>query len=272
LLHAAAAVRNRRDKQDERSQQNWFIPSDPLAKKAFGHIGRKLGPNRASVERYTQIAMPLRSAPPHDDDLIVVPCRNNDGGSQDDLIHLVMGTRGFVYVTSEELDHEDLNLQALDDAYRQVGRRRYRRLWLAYSRVRREVVGAAIAYRGPLEFDFYQLSNRCDIVVHPMLSEQTTASVARLLMASAASVYDDFHAATIPVITDERTGAILAAHQGQWIRDVGLAIVLDTAYEDWYRHLSERFSHNSKNRRQGDRAFEYAHVHSIRAGFATVAA
>jgi hypothetical protein len=190
--------------------------------------------------------MPAKSAPPHDDDLVVLPCRNNDGGRQDDLVHLVIGTRGFVYVKSEELDDEDLNLQAQDDASRLAGRRRYRRIWVAYSRVRREAVGAAIAYRGPLEFGGDSLANRCDIVVHPMLSQQTTASVARLLLAAAASVYEDFHSDTIPVITDERTGKVLVGCGGQWIRELGQAIILDTAYEDWYRHL-ERFSSRRKD-------------------------
>ncbi len=128
LLHAAAAVRNRGERGDDKSQQSWFLPSDWVARKAFGYLGRKLGPNRASVEEYSHIAMPIKGTPPHDDDLLVLPCQNNDGGRQDDLIHLVTGTRGFVNVVSEELDHEDMKLQALDDAYRQVGQRRYRRI------------------------------------------------------------------------------------------------------------------------------------------------
>lgn len=272
-LQASAAVRDRMGRQNDRSQQIAFLPRDRLAKKVFGHIGRKLRPNRASVEHYSHIAMPAKSMPPHDDDLVVLPCRKNDGGRQDDLIHLVAGTRGFVYVTSEELDHEDLNLQALDDAYRQAGRRRYRRIWLVYSRVRREVVGAAIAYRGPLEFDTSWLANRCDIVVHPMLSKQTTVSVVQHLTASAASVYKDFH--SIPVITDERTGTLLATCRGQWIRELGQAIILDTAYEDWCRHL-ERLNESVVRRRKkqdyGSRFIEYRQVEASQAGLATVVA
>jgi hypothetical protein len=268
LLHSAASVRNRSGRQYDRSQQSWFLPSDRGAKKAFSYLERKLGPNRASVEHYSHIAMPIKGTPPHDDDLLVVPCQNNDGGRQDDLVHLVTGTRGFVYVTSEELDHEDVNLEALDDAYRRADRRRYRRIWLAYSRTRREVVGAAIAYRGPLELDFSGLTNRCDIVIHPMLSLQTTASVARLLIAAVASVYKDFHSESIPVLTDERTGTVLATYGGQWLREVGLAIILDSAYEDWYHHLSR----SRKKRRQSRRPFEYRMTQAIQADLVTAAA
>jgi hypothetical protein len=210
--------------------------------------------NRASVESYAQIAMPTTRCLSLDDDLVVLPCRNNDGGRQDDLIHLVAGTRGFVYVISEELDQEDLNLQALDDDYRQVGRRRYRQIWLVYSRLRREMVGAAIAYRGPQELEFGWLANRLDIVVHPMLPQQTTASVSRLLVASAAPLYKDFYSETIPLTTDDRTGRLLVACGGRWIREIGQAIILDTAYEDLYRYierLNECVTRTRKNRSHG---------------------
>jgi hypothetical protein len=251
LKHTAAAFCDRGDRQINRSQQFWFLPTDRLARKVYGHIGRKLGMNRASVDSYAQIAMPMTPCLSHDDDLLALPCRNNDGGRQDDLIHLVAGTRGFVYVISEELDQEDLNLQALDDAYRQVGRRRYRQIWLVYSRVRREMVGAAIAYRGPQELEFGWLANRLDIVVHPMLSRQTTASVIQFLVTSAAPLYKNFYSETIPITTDERTGTVLVACGGRWIREMGQAIILDTAYEDWYRYierLNECVTRTRKNR------------------------
>lgn len=274
LLHAAALVRSRRNRQDDRSQQSWFLVKDPLAKKVFGHIARKLGPNRASVGHYSHISMPIKGVPSHDDDLVVIPCRNNDGGWQDDLLHLVTGTRGFVYAVSEELDQQDLNLQALDESCRKVGQRRYRRIWLAYSRLRREVVGAAVAYRGSSEFDFISLANRCDVIVHPMLSQQTTASVTRLLMAAAASVYEGFSSETIPVITDERTGKVLVGCGGRFIRERGLAIILETAYEDWHRHvesLYERETRFRKNRYDGE-AVEYRSAGAPRPDLVTVAA
>ncbi len=68
-----------------------------------------------------------------------------------------------------------------------------------------------------------------------------------------ASVYKDFHSESIPVLTDKRTGTVLVTYGGQWLRDLGLAIILDSSYEDWYghiEHLDERFSRRRKNRRQ----------------------
>jgi hypothetical protein len=254
VLLSAAKVR-RKHREADRSQQHWFQRNNEFANELFGSIMPALGPGKAVVNDFDYITMPRRLSPSHDDDIFVVPCRDNEYGRQDDLYHLAMGTRGMVYAESEELDHEDLCLDSLDDEYRKVGLRRYRRIWLAYSRARKEAVGAAIAYRGPLGLSFSFLENRCDLILHPMLSAQIESTVALTLLSAIAPVYEDFALGVIPVVTEDDTASRLVEMGGEWIRRYAQAVFLSSGYDGWYRHV-ERFHERiaRADKRYGDGA------------------
>jgi len=232
-LLSAAAVRH------QNSQQNWFQPANCFANDVFASIVPNLGVGRASVDDFGYVAVSPGVLPPHHDDLVVVGCQDNRGGHQDDLFHLAFGTRGLAYAKSEELDHEDLNLDGLDATYRRVRLRRYRKIWLAYTKMRDEVVGAVIAYSGPLGFNFSFLENRCDLIIHPMLSRQMEIAVSLYLVAMAAYVYEDFPPGIIPVVSGERTAKLLAEAGGKRIHRYSQAVFLSSAYENWCRHVQE---------------------------------
>ena len=164
---------------------------------------------------------------------------------------------------AEELEHDDINLEALDETYRLVGLRRYRSIWMAYafsSRGGARPVGAVMAYRGPLGLDFRFLENRCELLIHPTMSTSSAAAVAGALLRAAAPAYDELDLDRVPVIVDERTAAVLVEMGGEWKESCELAIILRSGYPDWCRHLREAHSHLLSNR-EGERRRS---VHRVR--------
>jgi hypothetical protein len=231
LATQAAQIHNGVD----HSQHCWYQPANRYPTRLFGSVERSLGPELSSVRCYEYVALPLRRCPRRADGVHVEPWTDPAG-----VFELACEMRGQVYAQAEELDHEDLELETVDALYRLVGLRRFRRVWLAWLPAGDRPAGAAIAYRGPLGFNFSLLENRCDLLVQPQLSREQSGGVAAALCAAAASAYGDFAPAFLPVVTDERTAALLADHSATPIRRYAQSIWLAGGFQAFYGHL-ERF-------------------------------
>jgi len=121
--------------------------------------------------------------------------------------------------------------------YRSVGLRRTRSVWLACKGSRREPVGAAIAYRGPLGVNFSYLENRCDLLLHPTLpASEVPDSVASLLNAWSAA-YDDFELDDIPLIADEMAAEALLGFGAAFLRHYCQGIWLKAGHLSFYRQV-----------------------------------
>lgn len=119
--------------------------------------------------------------------------------ANDELIHLANRVRGNVYVAAEELAGDDRELGAVEWPYRTVGLRRFRRVWVCYDAAG-HALGAALAYRGPLGFNFSFLENRCDLLIDPDVPDMGVAQIATWLLGAAATAYMDSEPDFIPVV------------------------------------------------------------------------
>src|SRR5690606_38412782 len=124
-----------------------------------------IGDASASVGRYVYLRA-SRAWGATDPKLRAIRVRPSDAEA---LLHLAVAARGRVYAVSEELQHDDLDLEAVDALYRLVGLRRYRKAFVVCQSGSDEPIAAAIAYRGPLGLNFSFLENRCDVLVRPGL-------------------------------------------------------------------------------------------------------
>ncbi len=220
-----------------RAGQSWFRRSNQYAGHLLGAVGAPVGPQHSSASEVDYLAVPVGVRPATTGVVAVVPWT----GRQSGLFELAVRTRGRVYAVAEELDHEDLLLDEVDQLYRTVGLRRYRLVWLAMLDGYYGPVGAAIAYRGPLGSDFSFLENRCDLLVEPTLTDEQTYAVTQALVAAAATAYEDFAPQTMPLVADDRaTPAVLSLGaeparrymQGMWLRP---------GFVSWYRHLERLY-------------------------------
>jgi hypothetical protein len=146
--------------------------------------------------------------------------------------------RGPVFLRGEELDNDDVGLDALDQLYIRAGLRRFRRVFLSRRRSTGELVGVALAYRGPLGLNFSFLENRCDLIVHRGLTDIELGQVGCALLCRAAPVYADFEPRILPVVTDVDTGTALV-HVGaaEFVREYAQSVWLPKGYLGWYRHV-----------------------------------
>lgn len=234
LATCACRMRNSLDT----SHQNWFQRTNRFANKVFGSISNTLGSDEGWVGDHSYIGVPLEGRPAVHGGVSVRMCETHD---REAIQQLAIDSRSAVFAASEELDDDDLCLDAVDELYRKVGLRRYRRVLVAEVRGHSSVAGFALVYRGPLGFSFSFLENRCDLIVSATLSETERHSVLRSLLAAAAGHYVDFPPQYIPVTIDKRHAPDLLRIGGTHIRDYAQSIWLRDGFEPWYRHVERLY-------------------------------
>jgi hypothetical protein len=227
--------------------QNWFSPSNRYAALAFGTLERAIGPDRSLVApgHYAMVPLPLaRALPAHRGPAGTVA--ELDGGACPELARLARRCRGEVYTRAEGLDRDDLRLTDVDRLYRLVGLRRHRRVWVRYDAAG-TVQAAAVAYRGPLGFNFSFLENRCDLLIAPGLEAAEARAATDALLAAARHAYEDFEPAAVPLTTADPADHLLAAG-AEPVRPYTRALWLAEAYPDFYRHIDELYARRLRGR------------------------
>jgi hypothetical protein len=204
LAAAAATIR----KGCDLSAQNWFRPENRFPARVFG--------SRIRVVPYN---------PSH----------------KQALLEIASAARGSIYVVAEELE-QDVELNAVDELYRGVGLRRTRHVWLAYRANKEEPIGAAIAYRGPLGLNFSYLENRCDLLLHPTLTESEVSAAASSLLTASSAAYEDFELDEIPVIAEEMVTHVLFKLGAEFLRHYCQGIWLKDGHPRFYRHVDGFYS------------------------------
>jgi hypothetical protein len=225
-------------KGSDESAQNWYRPENRFPARVFGSMIQTIGGSLSSTQRHAYFALPRKLSLPSDSGCRLVPYDPSRNG---DLCALASLTRGHVYVAAEELTG-DVTFKALDGLYRRVGLRRTRHVWLAYREGKEEVIGAVIAYRGPLGLNFSFLENRCDLLIPSHLSEAETQSAATALLGAATSAYEDFELENIPVIAAESSIPVLGKLGAQFLRHYCQCIWLKDGSARFYRHVDSFYS------------------------------
>ncbi|MBI3249569.1 MAG: hypothetical protein HYZ50_23960 [Deltaproteobacteria bacterium] len=243
VLLAAQAVRIH-DGFDS-SHQGWFTVTNRFPRQVFGSIQHSLGDTHASVKTHHYLAVPMNVCREEVAEVRIVPCRQ---GRAQDLVEVALSARDAVYVASEQLLEDDLELHAVDDLYRRVGLRRTRRVWLAYLGLSDQPAGAVLAYRGPLGLNLSFLENRCDLLIRPGLSETEVALVTRALIHAAATAYPDFRPGFIPVVADDCSVFTLQQAGAHYLRSYGQSIWLRPGYVAMYRHMENFYKRVEKRK------------------------
>jgi hypothetical protein len=225
-------------KGSEESAQNWFRPENRFPARVFGSMTQAIGESLSSVHKLAYLALSRAASLPVDENIVVVPYGPT---YKADLCSLAARTRGHVYVAAEELTG-DVPFNALDIRYRQVGLKRSRHVWLAYRNDGRELLGAAVAYRGPLGLNFSFLENRCDLLLLPSLSETEMESASIALLQGAMKAYENFELEDIPLIASESNVPALLKVGGQFVRHYCQCIWLKDGYPRSYRHVDSFYS------------------------------
>lgn len=222
----------------DESYQNWFRPENRFPSRVFGSMVQTIGTSLSSVQQHMYFALSRKLPLPTVAGIRVVPY---DPSHKEALCEVARASRGQIYVAAEELAY-DVELKAVDELYRNVGLRRKRQVWLAYPQGKNEPIGAAIAYRGPLGVNFSFLENRCDLLLHPKLTESQASDVVTTLLRASFAAYEDFELDTIPVIADPIASVILIQLGAEYLRDYCQGIWLKDGNLRFYRHIDAFYS------------------------------
>ena len=217
----------------DRAHQSWFRPANRFPNRVFGSIETGVGTENAAVIPQALLAIPTAKAAGLASALRISRQRER---WQADLYGLAVAARGRVYADAEELDHDDLELDAVDQLYGHVGLRRYRHVWLAWERNR--LLGAAIAWRGPLGFNFSFLENRCDLLLDPGLEAVKAEAVVRALLRAASETYADLPLGAIPVVARCDDVHDVVAAGAEPVRNYTQSIWLQPGFEAMYAHMA----------------------------------
>jgi hypothetical protein len=234
LAAAAATIRKGRDL----SAQNWFRPENRFPARVFGSMVQTIGESLSSVQRHSYFALPRTLLLPTEKRIRVVPYNPSHKQA---LLEIASAARGSIYVVAEELE-QDVELNTVDELYRGVGLRRTRHVWLAYRANKEEPIGAAIAYRGPLGLNFSYLENRCDLLLHPTLTESEVSAAASSLLTASSAAYEDFELDEIPVIAEEMATHVLFKLGAEFLRHYCQGIWLKDGHPRFYRHVDGFYS------------------------------
>ncbi|MFJ7954872.1 hypothetical protein ACIQ62_01085 [Streptomyces sp. NPDC096319] len=250
VMLAAQAVRT--GEWRDVAQQNWFSPTNRFASLAFGGMTDGIGPERSLTVpgEYVRVPRALAERLGHGGDRNR-PVVELDGGACPELAELARACRGEVFVRAEGLDRDDLLLGDVDRLYALVGLRRYRRIWVQYDTTGR-IRAAALAYRGPLGFNFSFLENRCDVLVSPELDEQEAQRARDALVAAASAAYEDFEPGGVPVAGETPMDRLVRAG-AEPVRPYTRVLWLAEAYPDVYRHIDRLYASRLRGRGQPPR-------------------
>ena len=219
--------------------QSWFQPKKSMPRRVFGTVVASVGEEYSATHHWHTFRITSPPATQDDRSIVVSPL---DSDRADCMRDLVTGRFGPVYVASEELDRTDLELAATDEIYRQVGLRRYRRIFAARDRATDRLLGVAIAWRGPLGFNFSFLENRCDLITAPDISSERRAAVASALLSATLPVYNDFEPGGMYLITGSIEAAVLEGPGIRPIREYACTTWGEPeGYARWYDHVRRTY-------------------------------
>jgi len=237
--HVLLSCQSREIQQSEsNAYQNWFQPSNRSARALHGTIETNVGVEFASVRSYDYFSLPQKCTPGEIKCGINIRLCGRD--EQSVLCSLAEQERGSVYVKAEELDHPDFELHAVDELYKSVGLRRYRRIWLAWLPGASTPCAAAIAYCGPLGFNFSFLENRIDLIFAPVWNDEKL-QVSRCLLSAASEVYCGHPPRHLLVTTVDTHREVMERLGGTLPRTYCQSICLRPGFPDWYQHVEKTY-------------------------------
>jgi hypothetical protein len=218
---------------------NWFRPENRFPARVFGSSPQALGAGLAAGRPMVLLALPRSTARAIAADLPVHRCAPAQAPVLDALARDLCGP---VQATADGWRTGDLDLDALDARYQEVGLRRYRRSFLALDRGESHPTGFAVAYRGPLGLNFSFLENRLELHLDPTLDDASRLSTARSLVAAAVSEYDDFELPSLVLATDPVTsGALELAGAAPMVR-YSQVTWLWPGFARWFDHVESFYA------------------------------
>jgi hypothetical protein len=221
------------------SGQYWYRPDNAYPATVINYLAKRIDPSYLNIISYHYLeVIPTEKKA---DGIQIKQCTNNE---QYGIFSFVKKIRGHLYAVGEELNNDDIELEALDAIYQQSGLRRRRYIWMAYDDS--QPLGAVIANRGPFGINLSFIENKCDILLAPNLDEAKSHQIIQALLYHAKTAYFnnklpeiEYPINYIPVTADKNIGNLLMKSGAKEIRKYNQAIWLSEGFEKLAKQFEE---------------------------------
>jgi len=222
-----------------RSFHNFYSSTNPYAEQKFGDVTRSLDQNYATV--YSMNYYKVKSKPKKikNPSFIVEQITNQ---STLDIVPFLKNIQGQVYVSAEELDQPDIELEDVDKIYRQYGLSRKRHFWITRDKINGAITGVIIINRAPFGFNFSLLENRSDLLISNEVTIKEKQEICCLLIAKAWEAFftPDFPLAYpinyIQIMVNDNLKTIIKSTtlKTEFIKKYERSIWLYEAFPNWF--------------------------------------
>ena len=240
------------DDPEDYSHQNFFQRKKRFANRVFGTIDKSLKSDACLIRDYSYLAFPKAKissleAHPMSDELC-----------ETDIVELqafIESQRSSVFTNAEQINAESITLNNLNERYQSAGLFRYRKICVFHQDD--QILGCALAYRGPLGLNFSLLENRCELIIKKNLSKNCAFIVANALLKQAAHYYKSFEPDCLYILTNIQNQALLEQLGSRFLRLYTQGIWTHSGYQNWYDHVEQIYepvmrAYNRRNDRQGN--------------------
>lgn len=234
MLGSQFKAEHQHEADDVRASQNWFRPNNRYAYRVFASMFEKLGREKAALNLFQFLQLPLRFIP----ETGMYPYEVEEvKGIDDELIGCMTDRFGEAFVQAEELNEADICLEKIGADFRKYGLNRSRKVLKIKGKSGR-LLAAMIMNRAPLGINFSYLENRAYYVMAENLRNEERLEVLRFMNKQAKPYYRDISLKAIPIVTDKKTSDALQKLDARWLREYLQSIWLREGFSQWYEHIA----------------------------------
>ncbi len=217
------------------SYQIYYRPQNKYSSRMFGGVSIKMGKELSETIPCNYFEVPFLQYA-RTKDIQVVEINN---GNDADVINFLAMEKGRLYIKAQELDSDDINLNALNERFIQAGLKRTRKIFAARLCSDNSICGLIIINQSSLGLNFSFFENSSELILSKQVCPGFLLQAAQALLYKASQLHVSSPLKFLPVLSDPLHTSIIEKLQGKLTRNYNLFMMLRGGYEGWYAYIDE---------------------------------
>ena len=233
------------------AMEAYYRPSNPYPARVFNKLINIIGNDYIFNEELSYLEVkPEILDQKLESNYQLIQCKN---GKNSDLQQFIEKNKGSVYIKCEGIDTEDIELNQVDETYKEYNLRRRRYIWAALKD--KTIIGAVLVYRGPFGLNLRFFENRCDLILDSDLNETEISLVSIELLKKASTAYFNsdievkYPQNFIPVLASERCANKLIEKGAGFITKYNHIIIMKEGYLLRAEYLNNLFNKHTNEKK-----------------------
>lgn len=217
------------------SYQIYYRPQNKYSSRVFDPLPFKAGKNLCEIIPYNYFEVPF----------LKIDCKDNievveiTNGDNPEFINFLAEQRGAVFIKSQELESDDINLEELNAKFKKNGLKRTRRIFAAKRYTNNKVYGVIVVNQSSIGLNFSFFENSCELILCKKTNLHFLLKIAHTLLFRASQIIAMSPLKFLPALTDPVHTAIVEQLNGKLTRNYNLFMMLKGGYEAWYDHVDQ---------------------------------